>query len=317
MISTSMQDLVEDYLADRRSMGFALKIQGRQLRSFAIYADSIGHDGRVTIDLAVRWATLSNPRGRRFPGRRLEIIRPFARYRAFFDGESEVPSRFLLGPVRRRPVHHIYTDEQVAALLTEAGNLGPAGTLRPKSYATLFGLLAATGMRISESLRLGRDDVDLTKAVLTIHRTKFRKSRLVPLHVTAADALRGYVVERERLVPRTTVSTFFVADHGGALCCSTVAGVFGRLRLALGWAMLTPRPRIHDLRHTVACRRLRDWYAEGLDPTARIASLATYLGHAHISDTYWYLTGSPELLALAAGRFEKFATVDDTMGGQQ
>lgn len=315
-MSASMQDLVEDYLADRRSLGFALKIQGQQLRSFAVFADSIGHDGRVTIDLAVRWATLSNPRGRKFPGRRLEIVRPFARYRAFFDGESEVPSRFLLGPVRRPPVHHIYTDDQVAALLTEAANLGPAGTLRPKTYATLFGLLAATGMRISEALRLGREDVDLKKAVLAIHLTKFRKSRLVPLHATAADALRGYVVERERLVRRTTAATFFVADHGGALCYSTVAGVFGRLRLALGWDKLTPRPRIHDLRHTFACRRLRDWYAEGLDPTALIASLATYLGHAHVSDTYWYLTGSPALLALAAGRFERFATVADTMGGQ-
>jgi integrase len=305
-----MLDLVEEYLADRRGLGFALKISGQQLRSFARFADDSGHRGPVTIDLAVRWATAPSSHGRRFPGRRLEVIRPFARFRASIDGVGEVPSRFLLGPPRHRPVHHIYTDDQVVALVAEAGRIGPTTELRPKTYATVFALLSATGLRVSEALRLRRDDVDVMSGVLAVRATKFRKSRLVPLHATAAEALRRYVAERDRLVANPRTTTFFVTDAGGSLHYSTVRRVFRNLRRALGWAGLVPCPRIHDLRHTFACRRLRDWYAEGLDVSARIGALATYLGHAHVTDTYWYLTGSPELLALAAERFEKLATTE-------
>lgn len=316
MSSTPMLDAVEKYLTERRSLGFALRIEGGQLRSFARFADGIGHRGPLTIDLAVRWATAPAPRGRRFPGRRLEVVRPFARYCASIDAVSEVPSRFLLGAPRVRPLHHIYADDQVVALLAEAGRLGPAGALRPKTYATLFGLLAATGLRVSEALRLAGTDVDLQSNLLVVRSTKFRKSRLVPLHATAAHALRGYVAERDGLLPRLAASTFFVGDRGRPLRYPTVRLVFQRLRRVLGWDSLVPRPRIHDLRHAFACRRLRDWYAQGLDPTAKVASLATYLGHAHVSDTYWYLTGSPELLALAAGRFEQLVARDCATGGQ-
>jgi integrase len=312
-----MLDLVEQYLADRRSLGFALKIEGQQLRSFARFADGIGHSGPMTIDLAVRWATLPSSRPRHFPGRRLEVIRPFARYCASVDATGEVPSRFLLGPPHHRPLHHIYSDDQVVALVAQAAKLRPAGRLRPKTYATLFGLLAATGLRVSEALHLGRDDVDLTREVLVVRATKFRKSRLVPLHGTAAAALRAYVADRNRLISHASAPTFFVTDAGGALRYFTVRTVFLRLRHALGWVGLTPVPRIHDLRHSFACRRLRDWYAQGLDVNARVASLATYLGHAHVTDTYWYLTGSPELLALAAGRFEKLARTGRTMEGER
>jgi len=316
VISTPMLDLVEQYLADRRSLGFALRVDSQQLRSFARFADGSGHRGPVTIDLVVRWATLPTSRVRRFPGRRLEVIRPFARYRASIDAAGEVPSRFLLGPPRHRPIHHIYSDDQVVALVAEAAKLPPPGRLRPRTYATLFALLAATGLRVSEALRLRRDEVDLTRDVLVVRATKFRKSRLVPLHVTATEALRGYVADRDRLVSHASAPTFFVAHADGALHYSTVRTVFLRLRHTLGWDGLAPRPRIHDLRHTFACRRLRDWYAQGLDVNALIASLATYLGHAHVTDTYWYLTGSPELLALAAGRFEKHADFDRPMEGE-
>ena len=312
----SMLDLVDQYLADRRKLGFALQSEGRQLRGFARFADGIGHTGPLTIDLAIRWASAPSARHRRFPGRRLEVIRPFARYRASCDPATEVPSRLLLGPPRHRPVHHIYTDEQLVALLAEAGKLGPASGLRPRTYATLFGLLAACGLRVSEALRLGRADTDLTGGVLTIRATKFRKSRLVPLHETTTGSLRAYEAERDRLVRRPPSATFFVQDNGQPLRYSTVRTVFMRLRRALGWAGRVPRPRIHDLRHSFACRRLLDWYAQGPDPAPRIASLATYLGHAHVTDTYWYLTGSPELLALAADRFERLADVSGP-GGEQ
>jgi integrase len=302
-----MLDLVEQYLADRRSLGFALRIQGRQLCNFARFADNIGHRGPVTVDLCLRWATLPIARGRRFPGRRLEVVRPFARYCAAIDPTGEVPSRFLLGSPRHRPIHHIYSDDQIATLVAEAGRLRPAGGLRPSTYATFFGLLSATGLRVSEALHLMREEVDLKGNVLVVRATKFRKSRLVPMHITTAEALRRYAAERDRLAPCSVDQTFFVSDRGSALPYTTVRDAFLHLRRALGWAGLMPRPRIHDLRHTFACHRLRDWYDQGVDVSARIASLATYLGHAHVTDTYWYLTGSPDLLALAATRFEKLA----------
>jgi integrase len=304
----TMTVLVEDYLARRRSLGFALRIEAGQLRSFARFADAAGHSGPLTIDLITRWATHPGRHVRRFPGRRLDVIRPFARDRAAVDPANAIPSAGMLGPARRRGVHHIYTDAQISALVAEAHKLGPVGGLRPATYATLFGLLAACGLRVAEALRLTCADVDLGRAVLTVRMTKFRKSRLVPLHATTADALRAYARHRDRVVPRQALETFFVTTTGTALPYSTVRHVFKRLRSSLGWDRADPRPRIHDLRHTFACRRLGAWYGAGVDAAVQVATLATYLGHAHISDTYWYLTGSPELLARAAQRFELFAT---------
>jgi integrase len=309
MMPGPMETLVDDYLARRRSLGFALRNAGGQLRSFARFADGTGHQGPLTVDLITRWATQPSRHPRQFPECRLAVVRPFARDQAGVDPSNEIPPAKLLGAARRRGVRHIYTDAQLVALLAEASQLGPASSLRPATYATLFGLLAACGLRVSEALRLTQADVDLGHAVLTVRMTKFRKSRLVPLHPTTADALRIYARSRDRLVPRrATATTFFVTKSGSALPYATVQHVFTRLRSSLGWDPADPRPRIHDLRHTFACRRLGAWYAAGIDASVKIAALATYLGHAHITDTYWYLTGSPELLALAARRFEPFTT---------
>jgi integrase len=129
-------------------------------------------------------------------------------------------------------------------------------------------------------------------------------------------ALGEYIEQRNRHVPHPNVPTFFVADRGGALPYPTVSSVFQGLRRALGWASFRPCPRIHDLRHSFACRRLRDWYSQGIDVAAGVASLATYLGHTQVTNTYWYLTGTPELLALAADRFEKIANLSD-LGGDR
>jgi len=310
----TMVTLVEDYLAQRRSLGFRLRIEGQQLLSFARYADATGHRGPLTVDLLVRWATLPSEKLRRFPARRLDCVRPFARYRAALDPATEVPPSSLLGPARQRPRHHIYTDTEVAALVASARRLAPANSLRPATYTTLFGLLAASGLRVSEALRLTRTDVDLAGGVLTVRATKFRKSRLVPLHATTTAALRTYAEHRDRAVPRPVAPTFFVSLRGTPLAYSTVRTVFRRLSHALGWATHAPRPRIHDLRHTFACRRLQRWYEEGVDVAPRVAALATYLGHVKITDTYWYLTGTPELLAIAAERFETFADLTNAGG---
>jgi integrase len=197
----------------------------------------------------------------------------------------------------------------LSILLAAARRLRSPTGLRHRTYATLIGLLSCTGLRISEALKLSRADVDLGDATLTIRETKFRKSRLVSLHPTAVPVLEAYARFRDccHLSPQS--DAFFVSERGTPLAYSTVRITFRKLSAQLP---APPRPegrapRIHDLRHTFACRRLLRWYTEGADLDHVVLALSTYLGHAQVSDTYWYLTGIPELLDLAAARFEHFA----------
>ena len=209
---------------------------------------------------------------------------------------------------RRKPPH-IYSDAEVGALLRQARLLAPRGGLRPNTYVTFFSLLLASGLRLSEACRLTCRDVDLTNGVLTVREGKFRKSRLVPLHPTVTQALTHYASCRNacRGVPRSEY--FFRTDHVPALTRAAVLKTFSRLRNRLGWTAQgrTRRPRIHDLRHTFTVRRLLRWYEDGADVEHKILALATYLGHAKVTDTYWYLSAIPELLAITSQRFERFA----------
>lgn len=197
----------------------------------------------------------------------------------------------------------------MADLLAVAGRLSPTHGLRPATFQTLFGLLAATGLRIGEALHLSRHDVNLHQAVLTLRETKFHKSRLVPLHPTAVAALKRYTTRRDHNVPSPAHDAFFLLDDGTALNYAQTRYAFKCLRHTLGW----PRdpngrfPRLYDLRHTFVCQRLLAWYAQGEDIDQKIVSLSTYLGHVKVTDTYWYVTGIPELMAVAAKRFECFA----------
>ncbi len=305
----SMVSLVEEYLTSRRRLGYVLRAQGFALFQFARHADKLGYRGPLTTDLAVGWAKLPENADRTYWARRLEIVRGFARYRALFDPCTEIPPDGLLGPSRRRALPHIYSPDEIMALIQAASNIDPPGILKRHTYTTLLGLLICTGMRISEALRLEREDVDLNTRILTIKLTKFRKSRLVPVHTSTAIALSRYSEQRNRYFPLTTSKMFFIGERGTALKYAGVLRVFVSLRNALKWTNKPGRkaPRIHDLRHTFAVRRLLRWYQEGVDVNRKIASLSTYLGHVMIEDTYWYLTGVPELMALSASRFERFA----------
>jgi integrase len=193
-------------------------------------------------------------------------------------------------------------------LLRAAGQLKPEGTLRPATYKALFGLIAATGLRLSETLKLRFADLDFARNVLTIRQTKFAKSRLVPLHPSVTAALSRYAVVRQSAFPVEPKSPFFVGLSGTALPKSTVHYAFQQLRKRLGWKARGshPFPRIHDLRHTFICRRVRLWHEQGADIDHVMLALATYVGHAKVSDTYWYLTGVPDLMAVAGRNFEGF-----------
>lgn len=310
MNTQTMADRVDEYLSYRRALGYQLRIAGQMLHSFARYADSSGHHGPLTTELALRWARLPEQAARVYQARRLEVVRTLARYLAPREPGTEVPSRGLLGPAHARRPAFIYSEADVVALLNATRALGPAGSLRPRTFAALIGLLACSGLRISEALVLQDGDADLDAGVLTVRHTKFRKSRLVPLHASAVGSLRDYAKARDCRHPGLRTTAFFLSDAGRPLRYGTVRHTFHQLLRQAMPGIAPPgrsRPRLYDLRHTFACRRLLAWYRDGTDIHRAIDQLSTYLGHAKVTDTYWYLEGIPELFALAGQRFEQFA----------
>jgi integrase len=300
--------LVEEYLVFRRGLGFDLETPRWTLLDFGRYADRVEHQGPMTIDLAVRWARSSRTDSAQ-AARRLSAVRQFARHRAVFDPGTEIPPAGLLGRLGRRKQPHVYSDAEVGALLEQANLLLPRGKLRPRTYVAFFSLLASTGLRLSEACRLAPGDVDLAHGVLTVREGKFRKSRLVPLHPTATQALTRYAAYRDACSKAPHSRGFFRTDHAPVLTRAAVEKTFARIRKRLGWTAhgRARRPRIHDLRHTFAVRRLLRWYDDGAEVDRKIQALATYLGHAKVTDTYWYLSAVPELMAITSQRFERFA----------
>lgn len=301
--------LVEDYLAMRRNLGFDVERLRWLLRDFARFLGRIEHRGPITVDLATRWALSSRSPDPARAERRLWAVRQFARHLAAFDPATEIPPAGLFGRIARRNQPHIYSDAEITALLQECNRLQPRDGLRPRTYVALFSLLASSGLRLSEACRLRRHDVDLCKGLLTVREGKFRKSRLVPLHPTTVQALIRYVARRDASRGTQPSEFFFHTDRAPALERAAVEKTFSRLRDRLGWTThgRAGRPRIHDLRHTFAVRRLLRWYEEGAEVNRKILALATYLGHAKVTDTYWYLSAVPELMAVTAQRFEHFA----------
>jgi integrase len=263
--------LVDDYLALRRDLGFDVETPRWLLRDFARYADRAGHRGPITVDLAVRWAGSACPGAPAHAERRLRAVRMFARHHAAFDSATEVPPAGLFGRVPRRRQAHIYSDPEISALLRECSLLRPRDGLRPRTYVAFFSLLASTGLRLSEARRLERGDVNLSTGLLTVRAGKFRKARLLPLHPSSVQGLARYVSQRDafRCAPRSEF--FFRSDHAPALQRGAIEKTFSRLRDRLRWTSQgrVRRPRIHDLRHTFAVRRLLRWYRKAPTSTAR------------------------------------------------
>jgi integrase len=235
------------------------------------------------------------------------MVRRFARYCSANDPRTTVPAPDLLPHRYRRPEPYIYRDEEITRLLEAARRLPPADGLRPHTFVTLFGLYVVTGMRANEPLRLDRDDVDLVNGVLTIRDTKFGKSRYVPLHPSTQRALQRYATRRDRCCPNPATPSFFVSERGTRLTEWCVRWTFVKLSCEIG--LRAPGdsrgPRLHDLRHRLAIGTLLRWYRRGVDVGRHLPELSTYLGHAHITDTYWYLTATPQLLRYALDSVER------------
>ena len=306
----SLMEAVQSYLQARRRLGFALIAPATELKRFAHFADSRGHEGPITQELQIAWAQAHVRRTSEVTAaRRLEVVRPFVAYYRQFQVGSEVPSTGVLGRGHRRLNPHIYTDEEIQALLDTAGGLTPRDGMRPLMYRTLFGLIAAAGLGLSEALQLKVCDVNLDEAVITVRQTKFHKSRCLPVVASVVEALVHYRNRRTRHVDPGATTPFFTTAQGGVLPKRTVENVFERMRPSLQWQARGDHahPRIHDLRHTFAVRRIQRWHEAGVSVEHGMFWLRTYLGHAKISDTYWYLTGVPELMELVGSKFERFA----------
>jgi len=292
---------VEEYLALRRSFGFKLEREEQLLAHFVACSEAAGEE-HLASDLAIAWAKLPVAASPNQWAKRLGVVRSFAGYLVTIDPATEVPPSGIFPTTRRRPSPYLFSESDIERVLAAARGLAPP--LRAATHEALFGLLAASGMRIGEAISLARGDVDLESGVITIRHAKFDRTRLVPLHESTTAALSGYAATRARLCRQPRADVFFCSSVGTALDRSGVGKTFRQITTALGLRTATTRPRVHDLRHGFAVRTLINWQQQGVSIDRHLATLSGYLGHVAPSDTYWYLSAVPELMTLAADRLE-------------
>ena len=297
-----LEQTLADYLQLRHCLGHDLAEARWLLPSLVAHLERQGL-GTVTVQAALAWAQhCPTGRGPSVAPRRMTAARGFARYLSGIDPDTEVPPLGLIPSWQRWRRPFIYTPADVDAIIAQA-KTSIASPARAATYQTLLGLLAATGLRIGEALKLDRSDIDWDQGVLLIRESKFGKSRLVPLHPSTTAALALHARVREELQPRPTDASFFMSLSNRRLSYAVVQGTFRRLVNSAGVGADAPSPpRLHDFRHTFAVRTLLGWYRSDEDVQAKIPSLSTYLGHREPASTYWYLSAAPELLALAATR---------------
>lgn len=300
----SLMPQLDRYLSVRRSLGYDLRTSERILRRFTRYADA---EGATYIDTALflRWhGTLAEANGST-RATRLRVVRLFTQWLSGFDPAHEVPPQGLLPDSSNRPRPHIYSGDEIAAIVAAASELPSIYGLRGLTCSTLFGLIAVTGLRISEALALDRDDLD--HDVLRVRRGKLGRERLLPLDPSVVVQLVAYLAERDRLIGHAA-KPLFVTDKATRLTDCSARYNFAQVCQRIGlrsrqrYCRHGRGPRIHDLRHTFAVRTMIDWYRTGKDPAHEMIRLTTYLGHSDPSNTYWYLEAVPELLDLAMVR---------------
>lgn len=312
---SSLHEALDQYLALRRGLGSELLRPGQLLRRFVEFLEVQGAR-YITRSLALRWACSVRGEPATWAAR-LGHVRRFAAWLSAIDSRSEVPPAGLLPYRVHRKPPYVYSDGELERLVRAAARLPSyAGRrsyrgMRGIAFSTLYGLLAATGMRVSEALGLDDQDVDLRTGILCIRRTKFGKSRFIPVHESTRRALARYVHRRDELVPLRPTAAFLVSDRGRRLGECAARYNFAKvsrqvgLRRSAGGYRHGRGPRIHDMRHRFAARRLIEWYRVGVDVEREIPRLATYLGHVHVNETYWYLEAVPELLQLATKRLQR------------
>lgn len=297
------QATIDQYLIARRALGYKLKADAWLLSGFARYLEQVGAT-TITTQAALAWAESPARASSSYHLQRLTTVRRFAVYLQALDPMAEVPPRGLIHAQNQRATPFIYSEEEIAALMAAAR--GSRKHLGAVTYEALIGLLAATGLRVGEAIRLDRVDVCAESGLLRVRDSKFNKSREVPLHQSTLDALATFTEDRDHSCRAPRDPAFFLSSTGTRLHYSVVRVAFVRFARRAGLLPRGPRcrPRIHDLRHSFAVRTLLGWHRAGLDVESRLPLLSTYLGHADPRKTYWYLSATPELLALLGQRLE-------------
>ena len=303
----TLRQAVHEYLEIRRSLGYKLQGAGTRLLNFVSFMER-RRASYITHSLALTWA--KQPTGVQPAewARRLSDVRTFARHRSAADPRTQIPPAGLLPYRPKRAQPYLYSDKEIEALLRAALKLPSNGGLRPWTYHCLFGLLSVSGLRIGEAQNLELRDVDLQAGVLTIQGAKFGKSRLVPLHTSTRKVVADYVERRERMWARRPVSSYlFVSNWGNRLDGGEIRRTFYLLsrQIGLRGSSDSRGPRLHDMRHGFASKTLLRWYRAGENAEQRLPILSAYLGHAHWSDTFWYLNAMPELMHEAMVRLER------------
>ena len=307
----------DHYLALRRALGFKLGRTETRLRQFLAFMEG-KRTTRITTSLALEFATEASKLDPRTKAHRLSVVRGFARHLAATDPTIEIPPFGLLPGGCKRAHPYLYSEEELQRLLAGAKaypswNRFPGlfwKRFQAQTFCCLFGLLAVTGMRVGEALKLRPEDIDWNAGVLTIHHAKFGKSRLVPLHPTTVKALATFVRHRDRFFAQLPspprLAHLFVTSRGTPIPVTQVNRVFLTISRQIGLRAPNARrgPRLHDLRHRFAVETLLRWYRHGEQPDRLLPILATYLGHTHVSGTYWYLSSTPELMQAAGQRLE-------------
>jgi integrase len=301
-----LRQALDDYFTLRRALGYHLIRSEKLLNQFLDYLE---HEGAATITVAqaLSWARLPSDATVNWWAQRLSVVRGFATYLYALDPRTEIPPPGLLPSRPSRANPYLYSEGDIAALLATTTCLRTAR--RQATYRTLIGLLAVTGMRIGEAIRVDLDDIDFSAGLLLVRRSKFGKSRELILHPTTLRALAHYIrVDRRRRHPAGTSPALFISSNGNRLTHSSVHLAFHRLLRKAGITARSTscRPRIHDLRHSFAVRSLLDAYAAGENGQTTLTLLSTYLGHVNPAGTYWYLSASPELMAVVGQRLERY-----------
>ena len=307
---TTLREAVREYLNMRRNLGFKLQKEGKELLAFVAFMEQ-HRTPYITTRLALTWAQQPSILQPAEWAHRLSVVRTFARHRSATDPRTEIPPPGLLPfqPKRARP--YLYSEEEIRRLLQAALKMPyrlERGKLRPWIYYCLFGLLYVSGLRLGEARNLELQDVDLKAGVLTIRGAKFGKTRLVPLHASTCAVLAGYLARRQRHWAGRAVSSYlFVSNWGNRLDGGDIHRTFYALSRQIGLRGPSDShgPRLHDIRHRFATNTLLQWYRSGQDPERRLPLLSAYLGHVHVSDTFWYLSACPELMREAMSRLER------------
>lgn len=300
---TRFEILAADYLDARRTAGFTLASQARVLHGFVHYLTAI-EASSITIENALAFATQPAPATPIWWSHRLSVVRGFAAWVRLFEPGTQVPPPGLLPSPNSRRQPHIYTAEDIANLVDGARTLRPV--LRAATHETLIGLLAVTGMRIGEALSLNIADLDLVERIVHVRHGKFDKQRVIPLHPTTVAKLSDYIRQRNDRWPTHDEAPLFVSNSGNRLSYTSAHDVFACLVDHAGIVTATGRrARLHDFRHRFAVETLLGWYRSGDDVAAQLPILSTFLGHVKPSNTYWYLTATPELFGLVVDRLQQ------------